>query len=239
MVAFFCFGGWWDVSQVAGEVRDPRRTMPLALTLGIATATVAFVAFSAASLYLVAPGDAANERAFAQLAGVALFGPSGGTVFSGVVILIVLGSLCSIFMSQPRLYFAMARDGLFLPALAQVHPKLGTPLRAIALEAVLTSAVVLGGGTFDMILGLFLFTTVLLIALSVAALFVLRRGRVPADGLPRSGYPWTAIFYLAMSAVLLVLMGIGNPVGAIVGLAAVVVGLIAYLLLPSGGEKTV
>lgn len=239
MSAFFCFGGWWDVSRVAGEVREPRKTMPRAFTLGIGVVTVVFVLVSAASLYLVPRDDVKDGPTFAELAGRALFGSSGGALFSGIVILIVSGSLCSILMSQPRLYFAMARDGLFLPALARVHPRLGTPVRAIALEAVLASVVVLRGKEFGRILGLFLFMAVLLIALSVAALFVLRRRPVPVEELPRSGYPWTAGFYLLASAGLLVLMGVGDPVGAQVGLAATAAGLVAYLFLPSAGEKAV
>jgi APA family basic amino acid/polyamine antiporter len=236
MSAFFCFGGWWDVSKVAGEVRDPERTMPRALALGIVIVTAVFIVFSAASLYLLPADQVKDAATFAALAGVALFGPSGGAVFSGMVILIVLGSLSSILMCQPRLYFAMARDGLFLPALAQVHPRLGTPLRAIALEAILASLLVLWGGNFDSILGLFLFMAILLIALSVAALFVLRRGPKPFLALPRSGYPLTAAFYLLMSAVLLVLIGIQNRVGAAVGVSAAGVGLLAYLLLPAPGK---
>jgi APA family basic amino acid/polyamine antiporter len=256
VAAFFSFGGWWDVSKVAGEVREPERTMPRALVLGVAVVTVAFVGVSAVFLYLVPSEQVTGDSAFATLAGEALFGPAGARVFAGIVILVVLGSLCSILMSQPRVYFAMARDGLFLPALARVHPRLGTPLRAIALEAVLASLLVLWGGNFDTILGLFLFTAVLLIAFSVAALFVLRRRPtghasslqtgetpstdlvglhdrpVPTAALPPSGHPYSTAFYLLLSAVLLVLMGLNDPLGAGVGVTAAAAGSLAYLFLP-------
>jgi APA family basic amino acid/polyamine antiporter len=241
VAAFFSFGGWWDMSKVAGEVRDPERNVPRAFVLGVALVTVAFLLTSAVFVYLVPPERMSDGEAFGALVGEALFGAAGGQVYAAAVAVVVLGSLCSILLSQPRLYFAMARDGLFLPAVARVNPRLGTPTRAIALEAVLASLVVLWGGDFDSILGLFLFTAVLLIALSVAALFVLRRRPTPVGGLPWSGYPYTPAAYLGLSAALLALMGANNPRGAAVGLAAVAVGLLALRLLPapasSGGDE--
>lgn len=239
MSAFFSFGGWWDVSKVAGEVREPERTMPRALVLGVATVTGVFVLVSAAFLYLVPPHLVTDERAFAALAGKALFGESGGSVFAALILFVVAGSLCSILMSMPRVYFAMARDGLFFPALARVHPRFGTPLRAIALQAALASVLVLvWGQDFETIFGFFLFTAVLLIALSVAALFVLRRRPAPAGGLPPSGYPYTPALYLVLSAVLLVMMGVGNPRGAVIGAVAAAAGLFAYRFVPVAGKPT-
>jgi APA family basic amino acid/polyamine antiporter len=232
VAAFFSFGGWWDVSKVAGEVREPERTMPRALALGVAVVTVVFILVSAVFQYLVPPQNVTTDSSFVSLAGEALFGENGAKVFAGIVILVVLGSLCSILMAQPRVYFAMARDGLFLKALADVNPHTGTPMRAIALEAVLSSALILWGGDFDSILGLFLFTAVLLIALSVAALFALRRSPAPTGTLLWSGHPYTSAFYVASSVVLLALMGVRNPIGAVVGVGAVAAGLLAYRFLP-------
>jgi basic amino acid/polyamine antiporter, APA family len=261
MSAFFSYGGWWDLSKAAGDVRDPARTLPRAYMLGVAVVSVVFVSVSAVFLYLVPLKQITGGKAFAELAGTALFGDAGGKVFSAIVILVVLGSLCSILMAQPRVYFAMARDGLFVPGLARINPRLGTPVRAIALEAVLASALVILGVNFDTILGYFLFAAVLLIALSVAALFVLRRHAVPkspadaitvspgttpisagaippASNVPAAGYPWTAGFYLMMSALLLALMGAKNPAGAAIGVGAVVLGLVTYRLLPSTRQSS-
>jgi APA family basic amino acid/polyamine antiporter len=233
VAAFFSFGGWWDVSKVAGEVRDPERTMPRALALGVAVVTVVFILVSGAFQYLVPSQNVTTDASFVAQAGEALFGPDGAKVFAGIVVLVVLGSLCSILMAQPRVYFAMARDGLFLKALADIHPRTGTPMRAIALQAVLASALVLWGEEFGRILGIFLFTVVLLIALSVAALFVLRRRPAPAGTLLWSGHPYTSTFYVVASAALLALMGLRNPIGAVVGVVAVAAGLLVFRFLPS------
>src|SRR5918997_1820216 len=114
--ALFSFGGWWDLSKLGGEVRDPRRTLPLALALGVLVVTAVYVLTSAAFVYLVAPERVTSGEAFAAQAGEALFGRAGGLVFTGVVVVAVLGSLAAYTMSAPRVYFAMARDVLFLLA---------------------------------------------------------------------------------------------------------------------------
>src|SRR5918997_724303 len=100
--AFFSFGGWWDLSKLGGEVRDPRRTLPRALALGVLAVTLVYVLTSAA-----------------------------------VVVVAVLGSLAAFTMAAPRVYFAMARDGLFFHAAARLHPRTGAPARAILMQAAL------------------------------------------------------------------------------------------------------
>jgi APA family basic amino acid/polyamine antiporter len=121
--AFFAFGGWWDMSKMAGEVRDPGRTLPRALILGVAIVTAAYLLVSAVFLYLVPVAQVTSNQTFAAQAGEVLFGRTGGVVLSGIVILVVLGSLASVIMGAPRVYYAMARDGLFVPGIAVVHPR--------------------------------------------------------------------------------------------------------------------
>jgi APA family basic amino acid/polyamine antiporter len=127
-------------------------------------------------------------------------------------------------MFAPRVYYAMARDGVFPAAAAALHPRFGTPARPIAIQAALASALVLLG-TFDTIVAYFVFITVLFIALTVAAVFVLhnrdRRFVVP-------GHPWTAIVFLATAALLLVLLLLNNPLQAMLGVALVAPGVPAY-----------
>ena len=122
--AFIAFAGWWDVSKIAGEVRDPKRTMPRALVLGVSIVTVVYVAVSVVFLYLVSPEQiAADSGAFAALAGDALFGRRGEVIFSLVVVISVAGSLAAVLMAAPRVYFAMARDGIFFASFGAVDPR--------------------------------------------------------------------------------------------------------------------
>jgi APA family basic amino acid/polyamine antiporter len=228
--AFFSFGGWWDLSKLAGEVRDPERTLPRALVYGVTLLTVVYILTSAVFMYLVPLEAVTSGETFAAQAGEVLFGRLGGQVLSGIVIVAVLGSLAAVVMSAPRVYFAMARDGLFIPAAAAIHPHYGTPARAIIIQAVLASLLVVVG-TFNTIISYFIFVVVIFIGLTVAALFVLRRRSRQEIPYRTPGYPVTPIVFLLLIALLLFLLGGNNPKQAILGVAVVALGLPVYYLL--------
>lgn len=227
--AFFSFGGWWDLSKLGGEVRDPGRTLPRAYTYGLVVVVAVYVLTSAAFVYLVPAERVTSGEAFAAQAGEALFGRTGGIIFTCVVVVAVLGSLAAFTMSAPRVYFAMARDGLFFPAIAQLHPRYGTPVRAIILQSALASLLVLLGN-FNDIISYFLFVVVLFIALTVAGLFVLRRNE-DASVYKTPLYPVTPIVYLLLSAGLLFLLARDNPKQALYGVMVVAAGLPFYYLV--------
>jgi APA family basic amino acid/polyamine antiporter len=228
--AFFSFGGWWDLSKLAGEVRDPERTLPQALIYGVTVLTVVYILTSAAFIYLVPLEQVTSGETFAAQAGEVLFGRLGGRVLAGIVIVAVLGSLAAVVMSAPRVYFAMARDGLFIPAAAAIHPRYGTPARAIMIQATLASVLVLVG-TFNTIISYFVFVVVIFIALTVVALFVLRRSAPDGVAYRTPGYPVTPIIFLFLIALLLFLLGGHNPLQAALGVGVVVLGLPVYYLL--------
>ena len=123
--AFFSFGGWWDLSTLGGEVRDPGRTLPRAYTYGLLVVVALYILTSAAFVYLIPAERVTSGEAFAAQAGEALFGRTGALVFTSIVVVVVLGSLAAFTMSAPRVYFAMARDGRFFPAVARLHPRYG------------------------------------------------------------------------------------------------------------------
>jgi APA family basic amino acid/polyamine antiporter len=230
VAAFFSFGGWWDVTKLAGEVRDPARTLPRALAYGVIIVTLVYILTSAVFIYLVPLDRVSSGETFAAQAGEALFGRVGGQVFSAVVIVAVLGSLAGIIMSAPRVYFAMARDGLFIPAAATLHGRYGTPARAIVLQAALASLLV-ALGTFDQIVSYFIFVVVIFIALTVAAIFVLRRRSTSESSYLTPGYPATPIIFLLLIALLLFLLGANNPKQALLGILVVASGLPFYYLI--------
>jgi len=234
---FFSFGGWWDLSKLAGEVRNPGHTLPRALAYGVAITTLVYVLTSAAFIYLVPLDQVGSGETFAAQAGEKLFGRFGGQVFSAIVIVAVLGSLAAVIMSAPRVYFAMARDGLFIPAAAAVHPRFGTPARAIALQAVLASVLVLLGN-FSQIVSYFFFVVVIFLALTVAALFVLRRKDPVSAPYLTPGYPVTPLIFLLLVTVLLFLLGSGNPRQSLLGVGIVALGAPVYYLLFRGRSFT-
>lgn len=225
--AFFAFGGWWEISKLAGEARDPGRTLPRALAIGVGTVTVVYLLTSAVFLYLVPLGRVTSGETFAAQAGQALFGHAGGRVFAGIVIVAVLGSLMALLMALPRVYYAMARDGVFFKAVAVVHPRFGTPARAIALQAALASVLVVLG-TFNDIVSYFVFVTVLFVGLTVAALFLLRRRDAAEPAYRTPGYPMTPAIFLLLVVLLLVLLAGHNPLQAALGVAMVGLGAPVY-----------
>jgi len=225
--AFFAFGGWWDLSKLGGEVLEPERTVPRAFVLGVLAVTVVYILTSAVFLYLVPAEEITSDVAFAAQAGRVLFGGAGEKVFSAIVVVSVLGSLAGLTMVAPRVYYAMARDGLFVPAVASIHPRFGTPARAIALQAAIASVMV-ALGTFDQIVGTFLLVTVLFIALTVVAVFTLRRSR-PDAGISRIPlYPAPPAAFLVLVAVLIVLLVVGRPKESLLGVAVVLLGVPVY-----------
>lgn len=228
--AFFSFGGWWDVTKLAGEVRDPGRTLPRALLYGVMIVTLVYILTSAVFLYLVPLDTVTSGETFAAQAGEVLFGRAGGLVFSAIVVVAVLGSLAAIIMSSPRVYFAMARDGLFIPAAASLHPRFGTPARAIALQALLASVLVVLGN-FNQIVSYFVFVVVIFIALTVAALFVLRRKESHGPEYLTPGYPVTPIIFLLLVTLLLFLLGSNSPKQAFMGVGVVTLGIPVYYLM--------
>src|ERR1700733_5126583 len=171
--AFFCFGGWWDAAKIAGELRDPGRTLPRALVVGVVAVTTVYIVISAVFIYLVPIEKVASDGTFVAQAGEVLFGPAGGIVFAAIVILCVVGGLAAFMMSAPRVYYAMARDGLFLPSVARLHPKFNSPANAILIQGVIACGLV-AIGTFDKIISYVIFAAIGFIGLAAVGLFVLR-----------------------------------------------------------------
>jgi APA family basic amino acid/polyamine antiporter len=142
---FYCFGGFWEASRVAGEIREPDRQLPRALALGVAAITALYFATTAAFLYLVPPAESLGAAAFARRAGEALFGSPGPAVLAAAVTLSAGASAMALLLMAPRLYLAMSDDGLFPQTLARRHPATGAPVRATALLAGLATVFVFSG----------------------------------------------------------------------------------------------
>ena len=226
--AFFSFGGFWDAAKLGGEVKDPRRTLPRALGLGVALVTALYVLTSAVFVYLVPLEATTTADAFAARVGEALFGPAAGRVFAVVVIVAVLGCLAAVLMAAPRVYYAMFRDGLFPASVGDLHPRTGTPVRAIFLQAFLACAL-LALGSFEEIVGYFVFVAIAFVALTTLGLYRLPRPGPEAYRVP--GYPWTPMAFLGLLAVLLLLLVAGRPKEAAFGSLVVLLGAPVYSFL--------
>jgi basic amino acid/polyamine antiporter, APA family len=226
--AFFSFGGWWDAAKIAGEIRDPAKTFPRAVTLGVVSVTAVYILVSGVFWYLIPYEQVSSSEAFVAKAGAIMLGPAGGIVFSAIVVTCVMGSLAAVIMSSPRLYYAMAKDGLFFSSVAKTHPRFHTPARAVAIQGILASVLV-AVGSFDQIVSYFIFVTVAFIGLAVAGLFVLRRRHQPLDGaMATPGFPLTPIAFLALIVTMLVLLMAHSAREAVLGSVMVMTGFPAY-----------
>ncbi len=226
--AFFAFAGWWEVTRIAGEIREPERNVPRALVIGVLALTVMYIATSAVFMYLVPVTSVTSDETFAAQAGEALFGAVGGGLFSVIVIISVLGTLFAYFIASPRVYFAMARDGLFFRGFGELHPRFGTPHRATLIQMAIASVLVVSG-TFNEIVSYFFFIVILFVAVTVAGLFRVRR--LAHDGYRTPMFPATAIIFLILSAIVLFFVGMRNPLNTAIGVAVVLIGIPIYYLI--------
>jgi basic amino acid/polyamine antiporter, APA family len=128
-------------------------------------------------------------------------------------------------MVSPRVYYAMARDGLFFKSVATVHPRFGTPLRAIAIQALLAVILILSG-SFQQIISYFFFVAVFFIGLTVVSLFLIRKQ--PHEGFKTPLYPVTPIVFLSITAVILFFIAMRDPLRAFGGVGLVLLGLPVY-----------
>jgi APA family basic amino acid/polyamine antiporter len=232
--AFFSFGGWWDVSKISGEVREPGRTLPRAMLFGTLAVTAVYILVSAVFLYLVPLVGVTSNETFVAQAGNVLFGALGGKIFAAIVIVCVFSSLAALIMSAPRVYYAMAQDGLFFKRVSQISPRLGTPVSAILIQGTISSLLVVVS-SFQKIIDYFIFVAVVFLAMAGAGLFLARRKDAEADPAFRTPlYPLPVVVFLLLILTLLVLLAGHSPVEAALGGAVVLAGIPAYFLFRSG-----
>jgi APA family basic amino acid/polyamine antiporter len=239
VAAFFSFGGWWDATKIAGEVRDPERAFPRALILGVLAVTAVYIVISAVFIYLVPIEKVGSDATFVAQAGAVLFGPPGAVIFAAIVILCVTGSLAAFMISAPRVMYAMANDGLFFKSVAEAHPRFGTPARAVAIQSAIASLLV-ALGTFDQIVAYFLFPVIAFLGVAVLGLFKLRRGSQPRENVVLTpGYPFTPLAFLLLIVVMLALIAVHSPREALLGSIVVFAGWPVYhwiIRKPIGGH---
>ena len=228
----FTYSGWNAAVYVAEEVRDPGRNVPLALGLGTAAVIVIYVALNALYLYVlpVAELAALPGGRLLDVVGERLFGAGAADAIAIFTIVSLSASISAMTLAGPRVYYAMAKDGLFLPAAARVHPKYRTPASAIVAQGLWSSMLVLCG-TLSQLVSYTGFAVVLFAAVAVTCVFVLRR-RDPGAARPFRawGYPWApAIFVLACLAMVVNEM-MRNGATALVGAAVIAAGVPVYFL---------
>jgi amino acid transporter len=229
VAVMWAYDGWADLTYVAGEVKDPQRALPIALIGGIVAVVTIYIVTNLAYLAVLSIDEIRNAPLVAAVAADRVLGRPGVIAIAATVVISTFGSLDSTILTTPRIFFAMASDGLFVRRVASVHPRFGTPYVAISISAVLGITCVMFR-TFEQLADMFVTAVVPFYILGVASVYMLRRksGYNPSYRVP--GYPVTpAIFVIAATAIVLsALIDPGSRWGTVVALGVVLAGIPVY-----------
>jgi APA family basic amino acid/polyamine antiporter len=225
----WAYEGWQNVTNSAGEARDPQRSF--ARGIGFGTAALVAIYLTANAGYVAAlgaSGVAATDRVAADAVRT-LFGSGAASLVTLVILVSIFSAANGLALTGPRMYFAMARDGVFFRSLADVHPRFGTPALAVAFSAVWAMLLAVSG-TFEQLFTYVVFASWIFAALAAASVFILRRRHPDA---PRPfrvpGYPVTPALFIAAAVAIVGNTIVARPVQALIGLGIVATGVPVYV----------
>jgi amino acid transporter len=224
----WAYDGWADLSFASGEVKNPRRNLPLAIIFGTVAIIIIYLMTNTAYLYVNPIGTVAQSRLVAADTMLALFGQTGVVLVSMFVMISSFSSLNGSMLASPRVFFAMADDGLFFETIARVHPRYKTPYVAIVLAALLGMALVLSR-SFESLTDTFVLAIWPFYALGVAAIYPLRRLRPDLERPYRAfGYPIVpAVFVISVVAFVLNSL-VHEPLSTGITFALILTGVPVY-----------
>lgn len=228
IAVFWAFDGWNNINYVAGEIRNPQRNLTFALVFGTIGITLLYALTNLIYLLALPVNEMSGVVTVAEKATASLFGSTASGVFSAVILVSVLGALHGTIFVGPRVYYAMARDGLFFKRVAGIHPRFQTPSISILFQAVWASILALTG-SFEQLFTFAMFAGILFWVAAAAAVFTLRR---KAPHLPKPyktwGYPLTPLLFILVLSAILVNTLFQKPVESLAGVALVLLGIPVY-----------
>jgi len=230
MLVGFAYSGWNASAYIAGELKKPRRTLPLSLFTGTLIVVVIYVAINLFIFHSTPYTELQGTITVAETASVRAFGPWMGNGLSILIAFALLSSLSAYILIGPRVYFAMARDKLFFPFAARVHPKYGVPGRSILIQGSLAVVMVLVG-SFEQLLVYMGFALSIFPWLAITGIFIARRrGLGDSNVVKVWGYPSVPIFYLITSLGLMLVAYVNRPLESSIAIMTVLLGIPCYFL---------
>ncbi len=225
----FAYGGWQAANFIAAEVHEPRRNLPRALVAGVIGVVVLYLGANWVYLRGLGPEGLAATGTPASTLMRALLGERGATFVALGIAVSTLGFLSHSMLTMPRVYFAMAADGVFFPSVARVSERTRAPVVAIVLQAALGVGVALSG-RYEQILGYVVSADWVFFGLSAASLFVLRRRAPPGQEIRFQvpGHPFTTAAFVTVAALVVLSTAWAYPLNTLVGLGLVTAGLPVY-----------
>jgi APA family basic amino acid/polyamine antiporter len=237
IAVLWAYEGWQYVTFSAGEARDPQHSIPRAITFGTVALVVIYLTANLAYLAALGPERMAASDRVAGEATAAVLGPWAGKAIALAIIISMYGAAHSVVITAPRVFYSMARDGVFFRRLAEVHPRFGTPALAIVVSTV-WACLLAATGTFEQLLTYVVFVGWIFYALGAAAVLVLRRTRPDAArGFRVPGYPVTPVFFVLAAAAIVLNTIATQPSRAAIGLGVSLLGAPAYGLWRRAGSR--
>jgi basic amino acid/polyamine antiporter, APA family len=237
IAVFWAYDGWVYITWVAGEVKEPRRNVPLAMVLGVLAVGVIYVAMNLTYMYALPLKEIAAHETIAHAAAAALFSPRAAVWLSLMIAISCFSAAATCTLSGARVYLAMAQDGVFFKRMAVIHPKWRTPAFSLIGQGIWAAALTLSG-RYDQLYTYVIYGMVLSYTLTVIAMFWLRWKR---PEIPRpyrcTGYPWLPAIYVLIGTAWTLNTIITRPTQAFWGTAIVLIGVPGYLYWKRSNRK--
>ncbi len=238
IAVFWAYDGWVYITWVAGEVKDPRRNVPLAMVLGVLAVGVIYIAMNLTYMYALPLTEIANHETIAHAAAAVLFSPRAAVWLSLMIAVSCFSAAATCTLSGARVYLAMAQDGVFFKRMAVIHPKWRTPAFSLIGQGVWAAALTLSG-RYDQLYTYVIYGMVLSYTLTVIGMFLLRWKR---PEIPRpyrcTGYPWLPAIYVLIGTTWTLNTIFTRPTEAFWGTAIVLIGVPGYLYWKRSNRKT-
>jgi basic amino acid/polyamine antiporter, APA family len=229
VAGLFTFGGWHMVTYSAGETVGPRKTIPRALAIGTGIVTACYIALNAVYLYVLPLATVSSSQRVAADAAEAVLGPRAGAAMSVLVMFSAFGALAGVILAGPRVYYAMARDGLIFRWLGAVHPTRRTPEQAIILQAI-WSSILVATGTYRALVSRVVYTEWIFFGMMALGLILLRRRTDLQRAYSVWGYPIVPALFALAAFGIVVNQVLSKPMESAIGLSFVIAGLPIYYL---------
>ena len=233
MWIMFAYSGWNASAYIGSEVRDPRRNLPRSLLLGTGIVLLLYAGLNVLYLYALPAGEMSGVIAVGGLAAGRLFGHSFEPILSLFIAFALFSSLSAFIILGPRVYYSMARDGVFFRSVAKLHPVLGAPSRSVALQGLIAMVIVVSG-SLDQILTYMGFSLGIFPVLAVLGVFKLRRTGRSVVRMP--GYPVAPALYIVAGTAILVLGFLQSPGPSGVALLTLAAGVPAFHFFRKRGK---
>jgi APA family basic amino acid/polyamine antiporter len=229
----FAYGGWQTSSFLGGEVRDPKKTLPRGLVLGVLGVIVVYTSVNFVYVRALGPAGLAATMTPASTVMRMLLGPRGGSLIAAGIAFSAFGFLGQSMLTAPRVYFAMAEDRIFFRSVAWIDPRTYVPVVAILLQGVWAIVIALTG-TYAQVVNYVVAMDSLFFGLTAVCLLVMRRraalASAPAIEYRVPGHPWTTLLFIAAEWIVVASTFAHDPIRSLIGLAIAIAGLPAYYL---------